>query len=367
MSKYPDIETSVLFALMRAGLWESIPTDMPQSGLSVEGWNKVYRMAHEQTITGLVYKGICFLPDDLMPPEDMLYRWVADADAIERRSRKMNDALAGLNELLTSNGLTAVVQKGQGIAPAYESPLLRECGDIDLYFPDRKQGEEAVRLAKSHGKAVRRMPDGSLFYMWEGFEVEQHTRLFDLHNPFLSDYLKELEHRYGFRQSVLSTIPDAAITVPSPTLNLLLLSTHIMKHTLGRGIGLRQLCDMARVCHKNSRETQADVSRDIARRVGTFRWSLLLHTFLVEHLGLPEPELPFADKAETSQPLLDRILAGGNFGMYRREIVPENDNACLHKLNTACAVIGNVGFSFRYAPKESWWQLVHLIKRQISY
>lgn len=48
------------------------------------------------------------------------------------------------------------------------------------------------------------------------------------------------------------------VRIPSPVLNLLLQSLHILKHALGWGIGLRQLCDMARSCYKLHDEVESE-------------------------------------------------------------------------------------------------------------
>ena len=81
-------ERQVVLALVRAGLWEREPVETVDLALSDEGWNNVYRLARQQTVTGLAFEGLRHWPERLCPPEPLLLRWAAEADAIERRNRK---------------------------------------------------------------------------------------------------------------------------------------------------------------------------------------------------------------------------------------------------------------------------------------
>ena len=119
-------DTEVLFILVRAGLWEKVPENLSLFPRSSESWERIFNLAQRQTVTGLVYQGLCQLPDELLPPEQQLLHWVATIDRIERANLRMNRVLTELYGLFHTNGLHPVLQKGQGIARFYEKPLLRE-------------------------------------------------------------------------------------------------------------------------------------------------------------------------------------------------------------------------------------------------
>ena len=125
---------TALLALLKAGLWECSPNNLNLFPLSATEWKHVFRMAGQQTVTGLTFQGLRCLPDNLLPPQTLLLQWTAETDAIERRNKKMNAALQALCSSFKEKGLNPILQKGQGIARLYENPLLRECGYIDLYF-----------------------------------------------------------------------------------------------------------------------------------------------------------------------------------------------------------------------------------------
>lgn len=357
---------SALLALLRAGLWESEVDELTCFPLTEAEWKKVYLLSRQQTVTGVVFQGIQHLPERFLPSEGWLVRWMAETDAIERKNRQMNRILEELVRMFASYGVNPVLQKGQGVASFYKKPLWRECGDIDFYFNDRHLFEKALSVVRQGNVRVNRQADESVVYVWKGIEVEHHTRLLDLHNPFLQREADRLERKYGYGRFCLEGNTPIQVAVPSPVLNLLLQSLHILKHALGWGIGLRQLCDMARSCEALHWEVDAEEMREISRRLGLSHWQRLLHACLVNYMGVPVEGLPYPDRASDAAPLLDIVWRGGNFGQYASGSVRPAVSPWRRKWQTACAFRRNVGFAFRYAPKESFWIFSSLLKGQIK-
>ena len=348
-------EHKALFCLLRAGLWEAAPDDLSPFPLTDAEWWNVYRMAVRQTVTGIMYRGLHHLPDELLPGDALMIRWVAETDRIERKNRKMDAVVEQLVRLMTDNGLHPVLLKGQGVAAFYDYPQMRECGDIDLYFPSEEEERKAAVLMRELGCRPERQPDRSNSYCWQGVEVEHHTRLFDLYNPWLEGYLSALIREHGFTAR-------QAFAVPSPLLNLLLLNTHLLKHLMGHGAGLRQFCDMARAYHVLHGSYSPEKLAAVYRRSGLFKWSVQLHTFLTEHLGLHYGELPYMDTdAHTSPSLLHIVLKGGNFGKYGETKGKASQTQWERKLRTFLSFWKHRDFSGTYAPKEAFWTSVKLI------
>ena len=355
---------AALLALLRAGVWERDVDELSLFPLRAENWTEVFYLARRQTVTGIVFHGLNYLPEDLLPPAALLARWVAVVDAIERKNREMDAAVAGLHAMFGAQGLEPVLLKGQGVAVLYPNPLLRECGDIDFYFPRKEEGEAALSCVREKGGRVEKMPDGSSSYLYKGIEVEQHERMFDLRNPSLKRRLEALEAESGWCRTALPSV-DVEVAVPSPSLNLLLLDTHILKHALGWGIGLRQLCDMAMACRKWCGEVDAVSMKRVFRSMGLDRWNRLLSAFLVDSLGMPSGCFPFSEERDaSSRPLLDIVWKGGNFGLYAEGRNVSGRPAWMRKLHTSRSFLHNVGFSYRYAPKEAFWIVADLLKGQ---
>lgn len=354
-----------LFALVRCGLWHtgSFSQDICSGG--EEFWKDVYGMARRQTVTGLVYDAFSVLPEDVLPPDKVLFAWAAAADAVERENRKMNHALAGLLAMFRAGGVDPVLQKGQGVARFYVSPMLRECGDIDFYFPDSSNADRAVELLGAQGVKVEKMPDGSCHYTWQGVVVEHHPRLLDIYNPFARKLLGELEREHGFSTVKLAACGGLEVRIPSPFLELLLLNTHIMKHALGWGIGLRQLCDMVLACRELYGMYDSSEMKAVCARLGITRWNRLLHEFMAGKLGLDRKYMPYQDYAKDCSRLERIVTRGGNFGLHSRN----RDGAgsvWRRKLHTMRSFIDNAGFSYTCAPKEAFWTFMNLLTGQLD-
>lgn len=358
-------ELEAFWILLRSGLWEKEPEDLSLFPLPPGSWQMIYRLAVRQTVTGIVYRGICHLPDDGMPPEHLLLKWVASVDDIERQNVRMNKVLAELYGCFTSLGMKVILQKGQGVAAYYAHPLLRECGDIDFYFPERKDYERTAVWLQKQSVRVERAADESFHYSWRGIKVEHHVHLFDLNAPSVRKYLKEQEQQVGWVLSEPLPIVGQRVEVPSPLLNMVLLNAHILKHALGHGVGLRQLCDMARAGYHLSHEVSSDELGKMYDRVGLRKWSVLLYAFLVKYLGFPQELSPYAMPSVTDSSLLDIVLRGGNFGFHEKgqaRQVPQK--VWIRKYRTMASHLRNLRFAMRYAPLEMYWILWTLIKGQ---
>lgn len=318
-------EYRALLCLVRAGLWQRPADDLSPFPLSAQQWRGVYRTAVRQTVTGIAFSGLSHLPERFLPDDALMVHWAAATDRVECRNRTMNAVLGQLLGRLHAHGFHPVVLKGQGVAAFYPQPLLRECGDIDLWFPSDAASCEAALLMRRAGCSPERQPDGSIVYFLQGIGVEHHTRLFDLHNPFLRRGIAALVQQHGWRMCGFADgVPGAlaspgirAFTVPSPLPTLLLLNAHLLKHLLAHGAGLRQFCDMAVAYHALRGTYEPRELAAVYRRCGLRRWSDRLHGFMVQYLGLDAATLPDAVPAGVpADDLLQIVFDGGNFGHY---------------------------------------------------
>lgn len=354
-----DKEFEVLLALLRAGLWEKDVDDTKLFPLNATQWRRIFSLSCEQTVVGLVYRGIAHLPEAMMPTLDVMMKWVAQVDAIERRNEHVEKSIQTLFLKLNNEGLHPVLQKGYGIAQMYEMPLLRESGDIDLWFA-AEEWDKARDVAERIAGSIEKNPDGSISYHWCGVEVEHHRRMFDLYNPFKQLYLRGLIK--------MSNIDCGGLTivVPSPLTNVVLQNAHILKHAIGLGVGLRQLCDLARTYYTISDVLDGEEIRNVYKTIGLERWSNMLHTFLVDCIGLEEKYLPYMSKQEPIRRFVKIIEHGGNFGLHNKQRVAVACNTWRRKVNTLTSFMRGVGFSAYYAPMELICRVGGLLKGQFN-
>lgn len=351
--------SQALFTLLRAGLWGDHVDDLTCFPLSTNGWKELFDEARRQTVTGIVYHGITLLPENMMPPLPILSKWVAEIDRIERYNHLMNNALDALLRMFESYGIIPIVLKGQGIAALYETPQWRECGDIDIYIY-QKDTARVADILKREGISPERHADGSICYTFQGVEVEHHSSMIDIAVPAKKRYIDSIIQEDKRHTSKMGTLQ---MSTPTLTTNLLMLNAHIMKHAIGKGVGLRQLCDLARAYHIYNKEIDDNKLAELYRNIGIERWSMLLHAFLIKHLGLPQGEQPYKDlDNEDTTPLLDIILRGGNFGQHQ---TGKQATSWMQKWQTVRAFWDNRKFAWRYARKETIWTIIYLSKGQL--
>jgi len=125
------------FALVRAGLWGGqrlVPGFKFQVPSEVD-WEKVYQLAQEQAVQGLLLQGIEDLKAngiELSVPKVLLLQLIGEVQIIEQRNKVMNQFIADLVAKLREADIYTFLVKGQGIAQCYERPQWRTSGDVDL-------------------------------------------------------------------------------------------------------------------------------------------------------------------------------------------------------------------------------------------
>ena len=361
-------EQKAFFYLVKAGMWGKPDSRMESVfPLSERSWEAVLLLARQQTVVGLVYRGLDVLPDGWMPSMKTMAAFLACVDRIERANAKMDRAIVRLWRHFEEKGIAAVLQKGQGLARMYPDPSLRECGDIDIYFPDN----EETPLDGLVGGACEKRPDCSVFYSLDGIVIEQHSHLLDISSPLKQDYIRKLIAEKGFEKVRIGGADGVDVPVPAPEVNLLLISSHILKHSLGVGIGLRQICDYAIACRHYSDRVDPAEMQNIYRNAGIAKWSDALDRFLEfarnDNEGCHLDRAKRVERSKNSDILLDIILIGGNFGSFTESRKRAAKSKVSRKLHTLRSFCGNVRLAFRFAPGEWFWTMAQLIGGQFRW
>ena len=65
---------AALLALLRGGLWEQDVKPHSCFPLSRDGWEEVFLLSKQQTVTGVAFRGLHHLPNGMLPPESLLLR-----------------------------------------------------------------------------------------------------------------------------------------------------------------------------------------------------------------------------------------------------------------------------------------------------
>ncbi|MBD5232660.1 MAG: nucleotidyltransferase family protein [Bacteroidales bacterium] len=354
--KADSVATVTLSRLLSAALWGDTACDFGHLGR--DEWPAVFDLAVRQTVAGVCFEGLSAVPDTLMPDMGMLARWGANAAMIERRNREMNSALASVCSRLNAAGIIPVVLKGQTVAQYYPEPLMRECGDIDLYFPRTGDMSRCVELLSESCGKVELMPDGSYLTRCNGEIVEIHPSMFDM-QPRRVRHLIDGLGSDCFEPYAIAGSQSVSAMMPVPSVNILMLNLHILRHALCFGIGLRQICDLA-VAYSKIQGMPEEISalQHLYKDAGLTRWNNLLHSFMCDYLGMTADLVPGSFSHIDSRPLASIVFGGGNFGLHTRKGSKLSD--------TFNVVLRNNLRLLPYTPRHSASTLWQLITRSLN-
>ena len=309
------------FELLRAGLWGSGNTDLRICGAL--DWSKVYRLAEEQSVEGLVAAGLEQVTDAKVPKADVL-QFVGSALQIEQRNQAMNAFVAKLIVRLRFSGVYAILVKGQGIARCYEKPLWRACGDVDLLLSDSNYEEAKkvlIPLATDVEQEYSHFKHQGMTI--DGFVVElhgtQHSRLSGRVDRMIDSVQKDVFYGGNVRSWQNNGV---TVFLPAPDNDVIFVFTHILHHFFFEGIGLRQICDWCRLLWTFRGEIDVKLLEKRLREAGLMTEWRTFAAFAVEYLGMPVEAMPLYASERRWSRKAERVcrfvLEVGNFGHKQR-------------------------------------------------
>lgn len=329
----------LLLDLLRSALHET-PLDNTElerfRALDATAWQGLLSEAERQSVTGLVYQAVSYFPDDFEMPEGILFQLVGSISQIEAGNRALEQASDKLIVEMQADGFHPLLMKGATIAALYPKPQWREYGDIDLYLKP-EEFDLLPAFSTRNRYVLSKSPDKSYHFSYYGIDVDIHRSYFDL---------------YG---------RAAKPPVPSSEAMLLMLSAHILKHCVGPGAGLRQVCDMAAGCLKLDGKYDPALLVEYAKENRIDKWNKLLFSFLSTYLEIPDRL--YSSNKTSPEPLMNIISEGGNFGHYstRRQSAFKKA-AVLRKADTARAIARRLPFALKYAPGQGISILLTLLR-----
>ena len=336
-----ELCNSPFLYVLRAGLWDALDSGPVPAILSDIDWAVLLRQAHAHAVDALIADGIGLLPSGSKPFFQELGSLALAVDAIETGNNLLNAVLKAMAAYWEKVGVKAVLLKGQGLAGMYPNPLHRTPGDIDWYFPEKENFKKALALVREKGIVPQIDGDGDYHYSVNGVVVVHHKRWCDISSPFKRRRIAYIELKFGYSRG-----PE--YTVPAPLTNLIQLNVHILKHVLVKGVGWRQLCDLALATrHYCGQYSRNDYRRE-ASKLGLMRWSRLLYGVLAKYLGTDCARMPVAPlEGRDVDRLANLVMDCGNFGR-------ESGKKMLGSYLTSAFLL------CRYVPGEVLWRPIML-------
>ncbi len=278
--------------------------------LTASEWKDLLDEATEQAVAGICIAGIDKLPKVQMPPKLFLLEWIGLSEQIRQQNAQVDKQTAQIWKHLKEDGLETAVLKGQGIAQEYgELAEFRQSGDIDIWV---KGGYQIVcdyvqRTHPTTDVAYHRFH----YNYFDNAEVELHHRP-TLMRDLLDD--KKLARWYNtFGTDSFVHLKDKGFAVPPAEFNRIFILTHIYRHFLFEGIGLRQVIDYYFVLKNNGGKDKEEIAK-VLKELKLMRFAEAVMWLLHEKLGLEEQYLICGMNEKEGQFVLSEIEQTGNFG-----------------------------------------------------
>lgn len=280
--------------------------------MNPDNWLSLYRESARQSLIGVVFFALGKL-DSSSVPKQVYLRWYYQSQVVKAQNEQMNALASRLTKLFDEQGARTLILKGPANSRLYPDAFIRQTGDIDIWVGG---GRDHVLdlLQKMNLLEGARISDHDVLIPKTVFgeEVEVHFGFgVDRRSP--SANRRMLAFLDAETQN--STRIDAGFIVPSNKFALVMQLSHIYKHMLGLGVGMRQLVDYFMLLRASSSEERAEIasllgSMNLRRFAGALMW------VLSECLGLESEFLLCAPDARRGRVLLREIMRDGNFGKF---------------------------------------------------
>lgn len=311
------------FELLRAGLWaEFESTDMRNQGFTeLEDWEKVYQLAVEQSVIGVVLGGIEH--SNVKPPQELLLQWIGDVQMFEQQNKEMNHFIGVLVDKMRNAGIYTLLVKGQGIAQCYEKPLWRNCGDIDFFLSEDNY-EKAKCFLSSLSESVEEANhyEKHLTMTIDSWVVELHGNLRCGLSRKIDNGLDLIKNDTIYGGSVRSWMNGKTqLFLLGVNNDAIYVFTHFLNHFYKGGVGIRQICDWCRLLWTYRTEIKTEAIKKRLRQMGLVSEWKAFGAFAVDYLGMPPKAMPLysADMKwkRKADMICSFILEVGNMGHNR--------------------------------------------------
>ncbi|MBR1801003.1 MAG: nucleotidyltransferase family protein [Bacteroidaceae bacterium] len=321
----------IFFKLVKAGLFghaESTESTEKFSWDSVD-WEKLYRMASEQGVIGLVVAGLDWFKVNgsrFTVPQALLLQMIGEVQMIEQRNKAMNAFIAELVEKMRRQDIYTLLVKGQGIAQCYDKPLWRASGDVDLFLSDTNYDKaKKLLFPLSSGSKPERQYSKEWGMNIGSWYVELHGTQRTGLSTRVDKEIDRVQRKVFFEGSVRSWMNGKTqVFLPGADEDVFFIFTHFVKHFYKEGgVSIRQLCDWCRLLYTYRESLNHGLLESRIKKAGLMTEWRAFATVAVKCLGMPVEAMPlfndnqnqkFQKKAEK---IFAFILKGGEWQKWK--------------------------------------------------
>ena len=349
------------FALLRAALW-----DMPVSIAEEIDWKGVMGLARHQANGVLVYDKASQMTGSNKPSPELMEKMKNEMRGHFFHLMQLKQMLGVVLKKLRENNIEPLVLKGFGLALLYPNPDLRQMGDVDLFFnpDDFHQACELMRSIPNMYHWCMEWETGNHYNLDYNvgslkFILEMHCITADLldHKDKACYAAIECEGLYEAPQQV--DLDGTTISIPSKEFMVFFAFYHAWHHFLTSGVGWRQISDVAMTLHAYNGQFDLNKLRQWFTGMHLMKPWQAFGFLMVEHLGLPQDEMPFYDAScrRTAQKLYVTIMKVGNFRRNNQFKRRQPKNKYVHKIHTFMGVFVDFFYRARVFPQVAFREM----------
>ena len=318
-----DQTSTMLFELLTRSLSVRRKVETGETASSIgtpdrATWLALITQAEQMEVDGLAYDAVLTLPHEQQPDLEVMMRWTANVQSVERDRLLYRQHLTTVLQALEQEGLSPIMLKGEVLSLLYPNALRRPVGDVDLFVPLDLQ-RRYVQCLKSLGGETQDEYDA------KHLTVSCLDLNWELHFRSIFFYNRHTDRRYHLLESE-ETTEDAlchetfdghTVKVFPPLLNQVYLTAHIQHHLLMERVTLRQIVDwMLSLHHERIALGIAEIALvRTLRQLGLYRLYRALGYIAGQYLGFHIDDYAglsnlTKEEAKRGEKLIANILRG---------------------------------------------------------
>ena len=325
-------------------------------------WHELYAICQKQTVAGIAF----FALDKLSklgqkPPLNLLFEWIGLAEQIKQQNHLLNERCKELQEFFSNAGFRTCILKGQGNALMYPEPLYRQSGDIDIWVEGSK--DNIVDFVKKRTPNEKAKYHHIEFPIFKDVMVEVHYMPTFSNVPWynrrMQSFIQNIREQQFDNYAELIDM-EGNISVPTIEFNVVFQMSHLMRHFMSEGIGLRHIMDYYFLLQKLNSEGNNDDTdwEETFKVLGLFTFAKGVMWIEKHVLSLDKNKLIVPPDERIGKFILSEILSSGNFGVgdsrfTKRLISPVSTNMSILVRNLK--MIGMFPVDSIFAPITNIW------------
>lgn len=296
-------------------------------------WQEIYDVCQKQALTGIGWYAIERLPKEQRPHEELLFLWMGMAQKIVATNELVIDAARKVTKKLRRDGFDCCILKGAGNIVYYNDTLhstpytlhsetglgmYRSAGDVDVWMIPR-EGQDVIEYARQAAKE-RGEEKPVVTYLhtnlpkYKGIEVEAHFRPAYMNSPVYNRRTLKWQNENAREQ--MKNICEFGFPIPTAEFNIVYQLSHIYRHLVYEGIGMRQLLDYYMVVLRFNENKKTHNTIPTLKHLGLEKIAKGVMYIMQEVFLMKENELICKPNKKVGEFLLKEIMTAGNFGKH---------------------------------------------------